>query len=327
MSRVHQAGRTARRQRSGSRILVLAALSLLLLTGCQCSEELVLEEDPVLTSNRSYQGDTYGTSPRRLDASGSGGSADAGRGGGGGSGGDPSGLGGLSLGSDAGSRGAGRASRAASTSSSPRPAGTSPRNRQAPAVPTAVPRDPVAEPEPPPMTREQRWKDMLEAPEDPLDVAIPDRPTELTIDFDALDALKLPDTDPSRKLVGMWVQTGGTNDADFANGGYRLNELRFRNDGRVDVVRTYGEKESVSVQKRIDYTVKIDGTIVFGEDPDYRPKFSSVKHDMPQGSGKPPIVITPPAKKLPTTFEYTIKNDNTLRLAGKVYRRHRPTRK
>jgi len=38
-------------------------------------------------------------------------------------------------------------------------------------------------------------------------------------------------------------------------------------------------------------------------------------------------VITPPAKKLPSTFEYTVKNDETLRLAGKVYRRNRPAGK
>ena len=317
---------------------MLAVLSLLLLTGCQCSEELVLEEDPVLTSNRSYQEHTYGTSPRRLDGSGSadvgggGGSGGGGDGGGGGgaSRGDPSGLGGLSLGSGRGSRSTGRSSRAGSTSSSPLPpaADRSPGSRQVPAPATAPPRETdAAEPEAPPMTPQQRWKDLLEPSEDPLDVAIPDRPSELTIDLDALDALKLPDTDPSRKLVGIWVQISGPLDADFANGGYRRNELRFRNDGRVDVVRTYGEKESVSIQKRIDYTVKIDGTIIFGDNPDYRPKFSSVKRVIPQGSGKPPIVITPPAKKLPSTFEYTVKNDETLSLAGKVYRRNPPAGK
>jgi hypothetical protein len=147
----------------------------------------------------------------------------------------------------------------------------------------------------------------------------PSAPPAAAVSAAMIDALQLADSDPKRKVVGVWEQADGPADADFANGGYRQTVLTFRTDGVLDVTRYYGERNQVRIDSRFNYMVKADGTLEIS---------SSTKHAAPErpgplripaGKNGQALVVEAPSTPLPATLRWT-RDDQGLIVGAKTYR-------
>jgi hypothetical protein len=153
-------------------------------------------------------------------------------------------------------------------------------------------------------------------------IVYPVAPEVSGVSSDMINALKLADTDPRRKFIGIWEQSGGTADADFGHGGYRQTVLVFRTDGVLDVIRFYGENSETRVDSRLMYAVAVDNALTISQDP----KLSGVSRAsdlrLPGIDGKNGIIAAAPKLKLPAKLSPSI-NAEEMTLDGKVYRRRK----
>lgn len=144
-----------------------------------------------------------------------------------------------------------------------------------------------------------------------------------------LDALKLDAQDPRRELIGVWSQSAGPSDADFAHGGYTQTAIIFTTAGRIEVTRFYGavDAEGTSGTRaltrslQLDYVIK-DGRITFSV-PSKKSAPDRRELNLVDSKGKTWKATAP--KALPLTSRYELKGD-TLTIDGKTYRRVAPSK-
>ena len=155
-------------------------------------------------------------------------------------------------------------------------------------------------------------------------IVYPVAPAVSGVSADMINALKLADTDPRRKFIGIWEQSGGLSDADFAHGGYRQTVLVFRTDGVLDVIRFFGEQSETRIDSRLMYAVGADNSLTISQDP----KLSGVSRTsdlkLPGIDGKGGIVAVAPKLKLPAILNPSISAEE-MTLDGKVYRKRKQT--
>jgi len=153
-------------------------------------------------------------------------------------------------------------------------------------------------------------------------IVYPVAPEVSGVSADMINALKLADTDPRRKFIGIWQQSGGAADADFGHGGYRQTVLVFRTDGVLDVIRFYGENSETRVDTRLMYAVAVDNSLTISQDP----KLSGVSRTsdlkLPGVDGKSGVIAAAPKLKLPAKLSPSI-NAEEMTLDGKLYRKRK----
>lgn len=144
-----------------------------------------------------------------------------------------------------------------------------------------------------------------------------------------LDVIKLEVEDPRRELIGVWTQSAGSADGDFAHGGYSQTTLVFTTAGKVEVTRFYGSVgaqgalsgNAIKKSLQLDYAVK-DGAITFSAParkgvPDRRTL------DLVDSQGKTWKASAP--QSLPLTLRY-VHTEGTLSIGGKTYKRVQSTK-
>jgi len=148
------------------------------------------------------------------------------------------------------------------------------------------------------------------------------KPATRPIDIDPtlVDAIKLPDGDPRRQVIGVWEQVSGSSDPDFAHGDYSKSILTFRNDGVLDVARFYGPRDEVRVNRQLVFRIENSNLVIAttqGAD--------ATSTDLALAAG--PNGTTIPARKpkaaLPTRIGYTAKPDSIV-IDGRTYKRIHP---
>lgn len=148
-------------------------------------------------------------------------------------------------------------------------------------------------------------------------IVLPTAPSTPDLTLEMVDALKLPESDLRRRVVGMWEQVDGPRTADIAHGGYARNILIFRTDGRVDIIRFFGGRGEVRLNARLAYAVQEQG-ITFSV---------STKSKAPVGrslsltdEGGHALVAQAPVTTLPATVQYSSGPDQLI-LGGRTFRR------
>jgi len=129
-------------------------------------------------------------------------------------------------------------------------------------------------------------------------------------------------TRPSRRVStndGRWVQVAGGTAADFLPGGYESNMLVFRQDGNLEVTRTFVGKGRISQKWRIGFRLdQQKGTLVLGADRKNRPSSSLMR-----GEHLLKLVpsIKPGVRSLPVELRMERISDKVIRVDGKTYKR------
>lgn len=144
------------------------------------------------------------------------------------------------------------------------------------------------------------------------------RPTD--IDPTLVDAIKLPNGDPRREIIGIWEQVGGSNDPDFAHGDYSKSILTFRNDGVLDVARFYGPRGEVRVNRQLTFRIE-DSKLVLAA----TQGADAIATDLPLAAGPngATIVARKPKSTVPTRLGYSAKPES-IAIEGRTYKRIQP---
>jgi hypothetical protein len=130
-----------------------------------------------------------------------------------------------------------------------------------------------------------------------------------------------PNPQPEKKkeiILGIWKQTGGSNQSDFLPGGYRQCTWTFHADGILEVCRIFGEKQEVSLTWKIGYDW--DGTkakLSLGKDPKFRPSQDSLAGFTVE---KLNLSVKPAAQSLPVMLHLRFLADNQIQVDEKEYR-------
>jgi len=151
-------------------------------------------------------------------------------------------------------------------------------------------------------------------------IVLPTAPNTPDVSPDMVDALKLPEADLRRRVVGMWEQIDGPRTSDIAHGGYKRNVLVFRTDGRVDIIRFFGDGGEVRLNARLAYAVEEHGITFSVSTKAKAPATRTL--NLTDESGRP-LVAQAPATALPATVPYATAQDQ-LTLAGRIFRRTKP---
>jgi len=154
----------------------------------------------------------------------------------------------------------------------------------------------------------------------PVGIVYPSAPAVSGVTAEMIDAVKIPESDPRRRLIGIWEQVSGSSDADFGHGGYRQTVLVFRVDGNLDVIRYYGELNQVRLDTRLLYTAKPDGTVLFEQDPKSPSDDRTRDLRIPTGKGQASVKAAAPSAKLPMSTPVATE-EGRLSIGGKTYRR------
>lgn len=144
-----------------------------------------------------------------------------------------------------------------------------------------------------------------------IEIVYPSEPAEVELDLTLIDAMRLPEADVRRTLVGMWTQSGGSATPDFGPGGYSQSTLVFRTDGVLEIVRFYGNHSEVRIDSVLDYQITSDGQLALGNKPEF---VRGATMPIIAGSWGP---TGPP--RFPMTLRYSM-DLQTLVLDGKRYR-------
>lgn len=123
------------------------------------------------------------------------------------------------------------------------------------------------------------------------------------------------------QLIGKWHQTGGTNKADIAEGGYASSEIEFLPAGTLVIRRKYGEEEAFVLTRHTDYAWNENGELVIGEEKPLE-KDDLIQEEVIIGVGEKgdKVRITPAAQVLPLKMPFVL-SDNKLKIGGKIYTR------
>ena len=92
----------------------------------------------------------------------------------------------------------------------------------------------------------------------------------VTPSLSALPRLRSPVQEESlrsvlNRLVGTWKQANGSDDADFASGGYISSQIEFSRNGVLKVIRAYDEDGLIQTVRELDYFIQSNHSIVLGE--------------------------------------------------------------
>jgi hypothetical protein len=141
------------------------------------------------------------------------------------------------------------------------------------------------------------------------------RPTD--IDPTLVDAIKLPKGDPRREIIGIWEQVGGSNEPDFAHGGFSKSTLIFRNDGVLDVARFYGQRGEVRVNRQLTFRIE-DSKLVLAA----MQGADATATDLPLAAAPDGVTIIArkPKASLPTRLDYSAMPES-LTIEGRTYKR------
>jgi len=139
----------------------------------------------------------------------------------------------------------------------------------------------------------------------------------IDIDLTLVDAIKLPDGDPRREIIGIWEQVAGSNDPDFAHGDYSKSVLTFRNDGVLDIARFYGAHGEVRVNRQLAFRIENSRLVVAATQ-----GADAIATDLPLAAGAngTTIVARKPKSALPTMLGYSAKADS-IAIEGRTYKR------
>jgi len=120
------------------------------------------------------------------------------------------------------------------------------------------------------------------------------------------------------RIKGRWLQVSGSKAADFLPGGYRTSRLVFREDGILQVRRTFDKKGDVSVTWSVGYKWNKDGSMVtIGGDEADRPLKSSLKGFEIEDSG---VKALDAADDLPVILKCTRLANGRISLSGRIYK-------
>ena len=120
------------------------------------------------------------------------------------------------------------------------------------------------------------------------------------------------------RIKGRWLQVSGSKAADFLPGGYRKSRLVFREDGILEVRRTFDKEGNVSVTWCVGYKWNKDGSMVtIGGDEADRPLKSSLKGFEIEDSG---VKALDAADDLPVILKCTRLANGRISLSGRIYK-------
>ncbi len=148
------------------------------------------------------------------------------------------------------------------------------------------------------------------------------KPATRPIDIDPtlVDAIKLPDGDPRREIIGIWEQVGGSNDPDFAHGDFSKSILTFRNDGVLDVARFYGQRGEVRVNRQLGFRIENTKLVLAATQ-----GADAIATDLPLAAGPngATIVARKPKSAFPTRLGYSARPES-IAIEGRTYKRIQP---
>lgn len=123
---------------------------------------------------------------------------------------------------------------------------------------------------------------------------------------------------PQARVLGRWRQSSGGTEADFLCGGYDENVLVFRADGLLEVKRSFGGSDGITLTWRIGYRWNKSQThLILGEKANERPTPQSLRgFDVAGTKAK----VTPPTISLPAEIPCRRLSEQALQIGGKDYR-------
>ena len=117
--------------------------------------------------------------------------------------------------------------------------------------------------------------------------------------------------------TGKWVQSKGGNGPDFLPGNYSVSEFVFKVNGVLEVKRTFGENNEITVRWRVGYEWNDERSVLtLGKDPQKRPLpssltgFSVSEFDISAKTAVLPFPAIIDAKQI---------NENRLQIGSKIY--------
>jgi hypothetical protein len=120
------------------------------------------------------------------------------------------------------------------------------------------------------------------------------------------------------RIKGRWLQASGSKGSDFLPGGYRTSRFVFREDGILEVRRTFDDEGNVSVAWCVGYKWNKDNSMItIGGDEADRPLKTSLKGFEIEDSG---VKALDAVDSLPVILKCTRLKDGKIRLGGRIYR-------
>ncbi|RKY08109.1 MAG: hypothetical protein DRP56_04640 [Planctomycetota bacterium] len=150
---------------------------------------------------------------------------------------------------------------------------------------------------------------------------LPTPPNIIRTPSGAFETPELPVEDTNHS-TGKWVQSKGGNGPDFLPGNYSTSELDFKVNGVLEVKRTFGENNEITVRWRVGYEWNNDRSfLTLGKEPQKRPLPSSLT-----GFSVSEFDISAKAAVLPfpATIDAKQIDKNRLQIGPKIYRRSIP---
>lgn len=140
---------------------------------------------------------------------------------------------------------------------------------------------------------------------------------EASLPDDWMKPVDIAADDPVMALIGAWRQTGGSNQPDFAIGGYGESMLYFTGRRSLVVVRKAGDFGARAV---FEFSVGDDSKLRLTA-PDDAPESSPIRRALIiPGKGSVTHRVMPPLDLPPCTVDYSV-TEQTLSIDGKTYRR------
>jgi hypothetical protein len=120
---------------------------------------------------------------------------------------------------------------------------------------------------------------------------------------------------PEVSVVGRWIQRSGSTGPDFLPGGYASSTLRFREDGILEVSRTFGVKGRIRQTWRLSYAWNNDRSkLSLGQDK--KPGSASLGGFSLREFG---ITVRPPVLELPVVLDCSRSGTDRLEIGKKTF--------